>query len=286
MASCMAAVVPDSLAASVDVLEAIGISSVVLSPIDYCCGYPQSNEGSVRGFLERNLALAHDASRYKVKQLVIGCSTCYEVYHTWLHKNNIVEYPFEVIGTVQLVANHIDTLKSKFEKRIDKVVTVQDCCHIGRCSGEYDAQRKILQAIPGVKMVEMKHHKERAICCGWMDLIFDDRGWLQRRTIFEEAKAAGADAIMTIAHLCNRTLSPLEDEYGIEVINYNNLLGMALGYEYDKKCHRYLKMNPDEVIKAAQREIEASPFGREATEAMAKEYIARWGSWHIRNKRT
>ena len=29
----------------------------------------------------------------------------------------------------------------------------------------------------------------------------------------------------------------------------------------------------DEVIKAAQREIEAHPFGKEATKVMAKEYI-------------
>lgn len=284
MASCLAAIMPDCLVASVDVLNALGISYVVFSPIDYCCGYPEANEGYIRGFLEKNLLLADDAGRYKPKQLVIGCPTCYEVYYTWLQKNNIVEYPFEVKETVQLFADRIDKLKPKFKRSIDRVITVQDSCHIGRCSGEYDAQRKVLQAIPGVKMVEMKHSKDRAICCGPMDFIFDDRGWSQRRMIFEEAKEAGADAIMTICHMCNRTLSPLEDEYGIEVINYNTLLGQALGHDYDKKFHRYIKMDPDEVMKAAQREIEASPFGKEATEAMAKEYITRWGLRRIQGR--
>jgi hypothetical protein len=40
-------------------------------------------------------------------------------------------------------------------------------------------------------------------------------------------------------------------------------------HAYDEKFHKYIKMDPDEVMKDAQGEIEVSPFGKEAIEAMA-----------------
>ena len=33
-------------------------------------------------------------------------------------------------------------------------------------SGYYDAPRRLLTAMPGVKLVEMENNRERSLCCG------------------------------------------------------------------------------------------------------------------------
>ncbi|MBU1741306.1 MAG: (Fe-S)-binding protein, partial [Proteobacteria bacterium] len=45
-------------------------------------------------------------------------------------------------------------------------VTFHDPCSLGRHNQEYDAPRRALQALPGVKLVEMELIKKDALCCG------------------------------------------------------------------------------------------------------------------------
>ena len=102
-------------------------------------------------------------------------------------------------------------------------MTYHDSCCLGRQNEFYEAPRQLLQAIPGVKLVEMVHNRVNAICCGgggggmWLDTYFKAKGYerLSERRV-KEAVATGADVL---AVSCPYEVSRFED--ALKVMGYD-----------------------------------------------------------------
>ena len=45
-------------------------------------------------------------------------------------------------------------------------IAYHDPCDLGRNGGIFDAPREIIQAIPGVELVELTHNRMDSLCCG------------------------------------------------------------------------------------------------------------------------
>lgn len=92
-----------------------------------------------------------------------------------------------------------------FSKEIDKRVTFQDPCFLGRYNGIYDSPRKILKAIPGLKLVEMAKSRQQSECCGgggggnWMDIPAGER--LSERRV-KQAVKTGAEILAVACPFC------------------------------------------------------------------------------------
>ena len=87
----------------------------------------------------------------------------------------------------------------------DKVYTYHDPCYLGRHNEVYDDPRSALDAIAGLKRVEMERSRDRSFCCGGGGLmLFYEPEEEQRMGVLrvEMAKEAGANVIVTACPFC------------------------------------------------------------------------------------
>lgn len=87
----------------------------------------------------------------------------------------------------------------------EKVYTFHDPCYLGRHNEIYDAPRAVMDAIPGLKRVDMSRSRDRSFCCGGGGLmLFYEPEEEQRMGVLrvEMAREAGADVIVTGCPFC------------------------------------------------------------------------------------
>ena len=102
----------------------------------------------------------------------------------------------------------IESGRLKPAKSLDNgdIYTYHDPCYLGRHNGIYDAPRKILASIPGIKTVEMERTRDRSFCCGggdvnlWYDIEQEEMRMGERRVAM--AHEAGATVIVTACPFC------------------------------------------------------------------------------------
>ena len=87
----------------------------------------------------------------------------------------------------------------------DRIYTYHDSCYLGRHNGIYEAPRMVIDAIPGIKRVEMARCRDRSFCCGGGGLALfyepiEEKRMGQIRV--DMAMQAGAQVIVTACPFC------------------------------------------------------------------------------------
>jgi Fe-S oxidoreductase len=99
-------------------------------------------------------------------------------------------------GNLSLTANGDDG---------QKVYTYHDPCYLGRHNSVYDDPRELLDAIPGMRRVDMLRSRDRSFCCGGGGLmLFYEPEEEQRMGVLrvKMAAEAGANVIVTACPFC------------------------------------------------------------------------------------
>jgi Fe-S oxidoreductase len=197
------------------VLQRAGVSFGVLGKDESCDGNEVKNMGEEALFE----MMAQDNITYLVRLGVRKIVTLSP--HSYNAFKN--DYPlfggiFEVLHYTQLLQQLIEGGRLNPFGGMPARVTYHDPCFLGRWNAEYDAPRRVLQAIPGVTLVEMERNRESSLCCGGgggnfcMDLLGGSPDSPSRRRV-REAFATGAD-ILAVA--CPKCLTILEDAVKVE----------------------------------------------------------------------
>ena len=106
--------------------------------------------------------------------------------------------------------------KLKLRHPVNRKVTFHDPCFLGRYNGMYDLPREILEAIPGLELVEMPRNRENAFCCGGGggNLVREYPGEDRPNNI--RAREAGSTGAEILAVACPFCMIMLEDGVKME----------------------------------------------------------------------
>lgn len=199
---------PQTAKACVKILQKSGKNVAYLGEEEWCCGAPVFWSGNKRLFEK---TVRHNLRAIKAsgaKEVIFGCAVCYNMFKT--NYSTVAEIPFKATHISQSIADALKQGKLKFTSPIEKRVTYHDPCHLGREEKIYEEPRAIIKSIPGINYSEMERNRRTAWCCGEGVVVSALHPDLTRKISSEridEARRAGAEAIITCCPGCVATLS-------------------------------------------------------------------------------
>jgi Fe-S oxidoreductase len=189
-------------AATARILERAGVDFGILGASESCCGESIRKAGDEEQFK----ALARENIKtfidHGVKRILVSSPHC---YHTF--KNEYSEFMMNlgVVHVSQYLKALIDEGRIQPAGGGAKRVAYHDPCYLGRHNGVFDEPREVLQALPGMDLVELPDTRENSLCCGggggriWMETQKEERFADLR---LAQAKEVGAEMLVTACPYC------------------------------------------------------------------------------------
>lgn len=220
----------DIAKSTLKILNSLGIQPVLMEN-ERCCGHDLLWTGDVENFKRLAEHNIKEIEKTGCEKVIVSCPECYvtlkRYYPEWVRSLNL-----EIIHISQLLAEEVSELGLK---SLEKRVTYQDPCKLGRFSGVYEEPREIMAAIQGLQLSEMERNRNSSVCCG-------TSGWINCTTYskqiqigrLKEAKSTGANCLVTFCPKCKIHFtcaikdSETPDEAKIEIEDLTTLVANQL----------------------------------------------------------
>jgi Fe-S oxidoreductase len=216
----------------VKVLQKAGVSFGVLTSEEKCCGESirkLGDEGLFQKLANSNISLFNGKG---VKKIITLSPHCMDTFKK--------DYPelggeYEVVHYAEVLGNLLKEGKLSFPGELAKKVIYHDPCTLGRHNKIYDAPREILQAVPGLELLEFEREKSRSLCCAggggriWAEVPMAERFANQR---LEDAEQKKAEVLVTACPYCisvfDDTVASLEMGDVLQVMELAELLSEVI----------------------------------------------------------
>jgi len=154
--------VQEAASSSYLVLKKLGLDFMILED-EGCCGtylYESGRVDLAGEFFQRN---TDRFSSLGIQQIIVPCNGCLKCFKYF--------YP-DLLGKINFSVRHVvevtyDLLKQNPEKlkNVERTVTYQDSCRLGRGEGITEQPREILDWC-GLELNEAEDNRDQAACCG------------------------------------------------------------------------------------------------------------------------
>jgi len=195
-----------------------GLDFGTLGTEESCCGNEIRRMGEAGLFemlVEENGELFRSAG---ASRLVTTSPHCFNTI-----KNEYGLDGIKVLHYTQLVAELIAQGRLElgsvgvWGEGVTKKVTYHDPCFLGKQNHVFDEPRAIIQAIPGVELVEMDRSRERSLCCeGGGGRMWAEGTNLEERLAFQRVHEAAETGAEILAVACPFCLLTLEDAVKVQ----------------------------------------------------------------------
>lgn len=199
-----------TIPAFLKILDKAGVDYGALGEEESCCGYLAYLVGDKAAFKKAMAMYNERVSKYMPKELITTCAGCLktlrDLYPAYGGGNG-----YEVIHAVELMEKLITGGKLMFKTDAKPLkVAYHDPCDMGRHMGVYEPPRNVIQALPGVELVEFAQNRAQAKCCGggggmkgFDNEMAGDIGYKRLLAAID----LGADAIVSACPSCKGTFN-------------------------------------------------------------------------------
>ena len=188
--------------ALVRVLQHAGVRFAVLASKERCNGDVARRTGNEFHYDMLARANVETLNGAGVTRILTHCPHCLQQLR---HEYRAFGGRYEVVHHTELVAALIEEGRVRLAPGARERITFHDPCYLGRYNREFDAPRRVLDALQ-VERVEMARSRSESFCCGagGGHAFFDDADGGEKINAIRarEAAATGATTVVTGCPFC------------------------------------------------------------------------------------
>ena len=204
-AGCAASFDPDMQSVAVQsarLMQEAGVEFSILGSDEPCCISKLRRMGDA-DFTREAQKRIDMFNEQEITTIVVSCAGCYKGFHS--DYKRLWHGATQVLHLTEFLEQLIREGRLRLEREVPLVVTYHDPCHLGRHNRIYDPPRRILKAVPGLKLAEMPRHGAFSACCGMGGGLKTVNHEIQHKmgaARILEAESIGAQAVVTPCQTC------------------------------------------------------------------------------------